>query len=266
MSYTDFYDDDRKEVSEDFKHAMDYSDRYLDDSVVNRFDKDIKSIESVKSMKDAEQALTDTLVYLAAEGSKTMDSNTVALLVKTISDTRTLMTSNDIIREEANPQPDDTPENNEEKKTVSSVGNGNDKAKNASAPVKEKIESDHKDTVGESDLKMLMDTIEKYIKWPQNTRNIDAGQKEYLCRLKQCISKFKTIQELLQACIDYASGEQGQGCIFPSTIVFLLIVYLSDVPEKYIPMFVLSPIEYYESPLTHTRSYQFDNFLSFNNA
>ncbi len=96
--------DDRKDVSDEFKQNMDYSDQFLGDCLITKPGKVIDKAINVRSFKDVEQALTDILAFLATEGTKQMDSNTAALLIKTLSDSRTILSSGDLLREDANVQ------------------------------------------------------------------------------------------------------------------------------------------------------------------
>ena len=89
---------------------------------------------------------------------------------------------------------------------------------------------------------------------------MDAGQIEYLDKLKKYVSNFRSLTELLSSCIDYASTG---GDIYPSTVIFLLIIYLSDSPEKYLPLFVSKPLDFSESLSTRTRRYEFDGLIDF---
>ena len=75
------------------------------------------------------------------------------------------------------------------------------------------------------------------------------------------MSGFSSLSNLLVYLLRFAPESEGR--LFPSTVVFLMLVYLSDTPERYLPMFVLSPLEYYESPLTNARSYEFDGVLAY---
>ena len=46
-------------------------------------------------------------------------------------------------------------------------------------------------------------------------------------------------------------------------MIFLLIIYLSDSPEKYLPLFVVKPLEFSDSLSTKTRKYEFDGLLDY---
>ena len=257
MSSFDF--GDMGELSEEFQRGMDYSDSFLDESIRIRSEKTPDKREGVKSMEDADQALSDTLSYLATEGARKLDSSTIALLVKTLSDTRTILTSGDVMREDVEKPKEETAEKAEEPKAVFTGGSGG-KVEQSTAPATVKAETGHNDE-DEHALRQLLAKLEQHVSWSQRGYKLDGGQLEYLDRIKGFVSGFKSINALLQYLLGFAPESEGR--LFPSTVVFLMLVYLSDTPERYLPMFVLSPVEFYESPLTGARSYEFDGVLAY---
>ena len=68
---------------------------------------------------------------------------------------------------------------------------------------------------------------------------------------------------LLSFCIDFV--EKGEGTLHPCPVVFLLLIYFSKVPEKYLPMFGVKPPCYNIDPYTNTRRYEFDEFIEYLN-
>lgn len=252
-----FFDDDRRELSDEFKRGMDFSGSYLEG--LDRFGPEKDTGTNIKSMEDAEQALTDTLTYLVGEGAKKMDSSTVALLVKTISDTRTILSSGDLMREDVNGQKEESKEEPEEQKAVS-VDTKHDISVRSSSTraVAQADNGDH------SDIADLISKLEKNLRWPKTGYSIDSGQIDYLSRIKTFVSRFSDVHELLNYCNEYASDESQEG-LWDADMIFLLIVYFSKSPEKYISSFVLSPLSYYEDPLKGTRSYTLDEFMSYYN-
>lgn len=252
-----FFDDDRRELSDEFKEGMDYSGSFLQGLDRFRPDDAKDTGTNVKSMEDAEQALTDTLTYLVSEGSKKMDSSTVALLVKTISDTRTILSSGDLIREDVNGQKEEPKEEPEEQKAVSVDTKHEISVRSSST--RAVAQADNGDY---SDMVDLISKLEKNLRWPKTGYSIDSGQIDYLSRIKSFVSRFSNVQELLKYCIKYASDDSQEG-LWDADMIFLLIVYFSKSPEKYISSFVLSPLSYYEDPLNGTRSYTLDEFMSY---
>lgn len=261
MSSFDF--GDMGELSEEFQRGMDYSDSFLDESIRIRSEKTPDKREGVKSMEDADQALSDTLSYLATEGARKLDSSTIALLVKTLSDTRTILTSGDVMREDAETPKEAATEKDGEKPEepkVVSTGESGGKVEQNTAHTTVKAETGHNDE-DEHALRQLLAKLEQHVSWSQRGYKLDGGQIEYLDRVKRFVSGFKSINALLQYLLGFAPESEGR--LFPSTVVFLMLVYLSDTPERYLPMFVLSPVEFYESPLTGARSYEFDGVLAY---
>ena len=256
MSTFDLFDDDRKALPEEFLQGMDYSGKFLE-GLERTGAKTIKEkTNDIHSLEEAEQALTDTLSFLATDGSKKMDSSTVALLVKTLSDTRALLSADNVIREDADKNAPD------EAKNVSSGGsNGSDNNKEQTAASVAEIPKENlNSTTTEYNIKRTMKKLEGYIRWSHSIYSLDAGQIEYLDKLKKYVSNFHSLTELLLCCIDYASCG---GDIYPSTVVFLVIIYLSGSPEKYCPLFVVKPLEFSDSLSTKTRKYEFDGLLDY---
>ncbi len=254
-----FFDYDRRELSDEFKQGMDFSGSYLEG--LDRFGPDYAKDTgtNVKSMEDAEQALTDTLTYLVSEGAKKIDSSTVALLVKTISDTRTILSSGDLMRQDADDHKEEVTDKPEEKKEVS-AGTQHDIA--ARSPVnKEGVQNDKGD---HSEITELISKLEMHLRWPKTGYSIDSGQIEYLSRLKTFVARFPDVFALLNYCLDYASDDKQEG-LWDADIIFLLIVYLSKSPEKYISSFVQSPLSFYEDSFKGTRSYNLDEFMAYYN-
>ena len=179
MGTFDLYDDDREALPEEFLKGMDFSGKFLE-GLERSESKTIKEkTNDIHSLEDAEQALTDTLSYLAADGSKKMDSSTVALLVKTLSDTRALLSADNVMRE------DDDKNAPNEAKTVSSGGSGkNDaKAEQTSVPLPKKPKDNLNSTTKEHEIRRTMKKLEGYIRWPHSIYPMDAGQIEYLDKL-----------------------------------------------------------------------------------
>ena len=260
MSTFDLFDYDRKALPEEFLKGMDYSGRFLE-GLERSESKTIKEkTNDIHSLEDAEQALTDTLSYLAADGSKKMDSSTVALLVKTLSDTRALLSADNVIREDAGKNSDDDKNAPDEAKNVFSgdISGKGSKAEQTSTSIPENPKDNSNSTTIENDIRKTMKKLEGYLRWPHSIYPMDAGQIEYLDKLKKYVSKFRSLTELLLCCIDYASCG---GDIYPSTVVFLVIIYLSGSPEKYCPLFVVKPLEFSDSLSTKTRKYEFDGLL-----
>ena len=263
--------DDRKDVSDEFKQNMDYSDQVLEDCLYSKPDIVIDKASNVKSFEDVEQALTDILAFLATEGTKQMDSNTAALLIKTLSDSRTILSSGDLLREDANVQdsteekPDEeqpVKEQKVEQNAVSANTAGGDEAKTAEAAEKKsKKPKQSSDTIDESGIKKQISELENYVVWPQNLSSLDADQTKYLARLKKLISQFPSVRKLLKSCLDFAEKEGGT--LYPSTVVFLLLIYFSNTPERYIPMFMTKPLYYTVNPLNNARRYGFDRLIDY---
>ena len=261
------YGYDNTELSDEFKHGMDYSDKFLGDCLHNRPDRDIRDTarkNNLKSMEDTEQALTDILAYIAAEGSKTMNSNTIALVVKTISDTRALLSSGDVMREDAGNHKSDDDKNNQDDEAKSAYSGGSNDSDNnkeqTAASVAEIPKDNLNSTTTEHNIKRTMKKLEGYIRWSHSIYSLDAGQIEYLDTLKKYVSNVHSITDLLSCCIEYASNG---GDIYPSTVVFLLIIFLSEAPEKYLPLFVVKPLDFSESLSTGERRYEFDAFIDY---
>ncbi len=263
--------DDRKDVSDEFKQNMDYSDQVLEDCLYSKPDIVIDKASNVKSFEDVEQALTDILAFLATEGTKQMDSNTAALLIKTLSDSRTILSSGDLLREDANVQdsteekPDEeqpVKEQKVEQNAVSANTAGGDEAKTAEAAEKKsKKPKQNSDTIDESGIKKRISELENYVVWPQNLSSLDADQTKYLARLKKLISQFPSVRKLLKSCLDFAEKEGGT--LYPSTVVFLLLIYFSNTPERYLPIFLTKPTYYTVDSKTNERIYKFDEFIEY---
>lgn len=259
MSALDFFDDDRREPSPEFQNAMDYSDTYLRGLNENRGLVPQTKTQDITSMADAEQAITDTIAYIAAEGSKTMDSAQMAVLVKGLSDIRTILTSGDVARDNASePEEQEEPHEEKEQSKPSGVSGGNVPASKPTPPPEAK--NTPEDQAEESNLKKLLKMVESNISWSQTQRDMDPGQVAYMAKLKGLIKGFKSLQELVVFLISY--GTEGHGRLTNNMFVFLIILYLSDVPERYTNIFLLNPMEYYESPLTKTRAYDYDVMIS----
>ena len=260
MSALDFFDDDRKELSQEFKDAMDFSDIYLQGLNDSRGLAPQPRNMDITSMADAEQAITDTIAYIAAEGSKTMDSAQMAVLVKGLSDIRTILTSGEITRDNVSePEEQEEPHEEEKEQSKPSCGGGGNVPASKAAPPPEAMNTPE-DKLEESNLKKLLKMVESNISWSQTQRDMDPGQVAYLAKLKGLVKGFASLQDLVVFLIRYAS--EGQERLSNSMFVFLIILYLSDVPERYMNMFLLSPMEYYESPLTKTRAYDYDGMIS----
>lgn len=167
------------------------------------------------------------------------------------------------MREDAETPKEETAEKAEEKteesKAVSTGGSGG-KVEQSTAPATVKAETGHNDE-DEHALRQLLAKLEQHVSWSQRGYKLDGGQLEYLDRIKGFVSGFSSLSDLLVYLLRFAPESEGR--LFPSTVVFLMLVYLSDKPERYLPMFVLSPLEYYESPLTNARSYEFDGVLAY---
>ena len=266
MGVFDIFDDRKRDLSDEFIQGLDYSDRPFGDCLYNKPDKVIDKASNVKPFEDVEQALTEILAFLATEGTKQMDSNTVALLIKTISDTRTILSSGDLLREDANVQ-DSTEEKPTEEKSadqnaVSEKTAGGDKAE--SAEVDEKKNEKPKQSpaiIDESGIRKQISELENYVVWPQNLSPLDEDQVKYLSKLKKMISQFPSVRRLLTFCKDFA--ENGEGTLYPSTVVFLLLIYFSSTPERYIPMFMTKPLYYTVNPLNNARRYGFDRLIDY---
>ena len=252
------FDVDRTELSEEFKEGLDFSSTFLQglDRIRPDVEKDTEG--NVKSIEDAEQALTDTLKYLAGEASKKMDSSTVALLVKSISDSRTILSSGNLMREDADGQKDDSNKEAEEQKTTIAGAKSNiSTGKPAEAP----RESQH-DNENFPDISGLLSQLEKHIRWSKSGYSLDGGQIEYLSRLKEFVAGFNDVRELIKYCTDYTLDDRQEG-IWASNMLFLLIVYFSNRPEQYVSIFLLNPLGFFESPLDNIRHYSFDALLSY---
>ena len=268
MNSLDFVDDDRRPLSQEFLDGTDYSDLYLRGT--ERIKPETPEAD-ISSVAEAEQAITATIKFVAAEGSKTMDSTQLAVVLKGLSDLRALITTGDVIHDNTPTEEQKTEEHSEshddeqgaekapEKPDSKSGGSGGNMP--SSKPVtKPEAVNTPEDKTEESNLKKLMKMAESNISWPQTHRDMDPGQEAYLAKLKGMVKGFASLQELVVFLIKYVS--EGHGRLTNSMFVFLLILYLSDVSERYMNMFLLSPVEYYESPLTKTRAYDYDVMIS----
>lgn len=59
------------------------------------------------------------------------------------------------------------------------------------------------------------------------------------------------------------SADDRQEGIWADDMIFLLIVFFSNNPEKYISSGILNPLTYYESTYTGTRSYNLDGLMTY---
>ena len=185
-------------------------------------------------------------------------------MVKTLSDTRTILSAGDLLREDASVQASPDKEQTAEQKAVpTGISNGcsgdSIKTVTENEPTTKKHDKSYEGD--EFGIKELISKVEKYVIWSQSINPLDEEQVKYLIKLKKLISHFTSVSGLLKACVDFVDREEGT--LYPSTITFLLLIYFSDAPERYIPMFLTKPLYYTIDPQTHARKYEFDAFVTY---
>ena len=258
MGTFDLYDDDRKALPEEFLQGMDYSSKFLEGLERPVHETKNEKTNDIHSLEEAEQALTDTLSFLATDGSRQMDSSTVALLVKTLSDTRTLMTSGALMRDENN---DTTQQIAEDKDDEKDHSDKNTEKKICTTTTSQNNDNNTSPVLSEEDnIREILGRIEQHIDWPARQIDLDKYQKLYLSELQKAVRNYSSINDLLRFCREYAECRKGR--FSPDMFVFILIVYFSDIPEMYISLFLLNPVDYFESPLTHKKIFEYDTFIS----
>ena len=261
MNILDFLDYDREELSPEFKNAMDYSDKYLQGLNDRRDIEPQLKKQDITSMSDAEQAITDTITYIASEGSKTMDSTQMAVLVKGLSDLRTILTSGDMAKDNmSEPEEQDAAHEEEKEQPITSGGGDGNAPASKHAPTPEAVNT-LEDLEEKSNIWKLIKMAESYISWSQTRREMDSEQLAYLSQLKGLVKGFDSLEDLLVFLISYTS--EGHGRMTNSMFVFLLIIYISEMPERYLNLFLTNPIEYSENCLTNKRSYEYDDVFTF---
>ncbi len=149
-----------------------------------------------------------------------------------------------------------------EQNAVSANTSGGDKAKTAEAAEKKnKKPKQSSDTIDESGIRKQISELENYVVWPQNLSPLDADQTKYLARLKKLISQFPSVRKLLKSCLDFAEKEGGT--LHTSSVVFILLIYFSNTPERYLPIFLTKPTYYTVDSKTNERIYKFDEFIEY---
>ena len=293
MNILDMLDDSRREPGSDFKNALDYTDSILAEAI--RPQKDYDKDAGVKSLQDADKALADAASYLVTDGVKSIDSAKAALLVKAISDTRTILSAGDLMREDAaapveEGKDTDTGSGVSTGGSSSAAGKKEEAAVEAAAPVvtataaTEPKPAKPETTALESvkpeaakiqpagrnnnisdcqftrttDIRAHWAELERYVAWDTRVKAMDDEDQAHFIKIKKTVHGFSDIHELIQACTEYASKEE----LYPTEVVFLMLMFLSSAPERYLSKFVLSPMQYYVG-IEGNRKYPLDGFLKY---
>ncbi len=263
--FDDFYNDINP--SDSFQELLN-PNSILDSVSRIRPDKEANKM-SVKSDEEADQALAAAASYLATEGSKTLNSSMVALLVKSLTDARTLMSSGDSSSgttdedqsQNADAQKKEVAMNDTQVPTSSESDTKDSPVKMQTTPETPEPVPDIKLDIDEDRVRELVAAVERNLTLPSYTQKLDIEQQKYFKRLRRSIKSFKSFKELMDFLIDYAASDDKRP-LYPEMLVFILIIFFSNHPDMYMGVFVLNPLSYYSNYMKKQRSYAYDDIIS----